>query len=310
MNYKKTRIIRASIILAVAGLTCEMAASRLNAPYALSAITPQPTIPPLSQIHLTVTQATSLSYKIETYDSKVMGESRTYGVSLPPGYQQNPTQYYPVIFLLHGGHGYPADWFDNQKGRALETLKQLYDKGELSPSIVITPDGNDKRGSSPYWDPQYIDGPNGKVSTAIGEELVSLIKSRYRTLPTPNFWAMGGLSSGAWGALNVGLHHPNHFSILFSHSGYFRDKSGIYNSPIDYIRNLSKLERSRLHIYLDIGESDYEDIPENREFHTLLNRLKINNVFQEFPGEHTWSYWREHLADSLEFVGKQFNQAH
>ena len=56
--------------------------------------------------------ATPVTYKLETYKSQVMGANRTYGVSLPPGYEQNPQQRYPVIFLLHGGHGDPYAWFD------------------------------------------------------------------------------------------------------------------------------------------------------------------------------------------------------
>lgn len=181
----------------------------------------------------------NLSYQLETYYSEVMASKRTYGVSLPPGYEQNQNQRYPVIFLLHGGHGNPTDWFQKQKGSALTTLQQLYATHKLPPSIIITPDGNDRRGSSPYFDPQYIDGSNGKVYTAIGDELVKIIASRYRTLPNPNFWAIGGLSSGGWGAVNVGLHHPNQFSILFSHSGYFVDQSGVQNSPMDYIKTIS-----------------------------------------------------------------------
>ena len=249
--------------------------------------------------------ATPLTYKIETYDSEAMGGSRTYGVSLPPDYEQNPNQRYPVIFLLHGGHGYPQDWFA-KKGGALITLQKLYAADKLPPSIVITPDGNDKRGSSPYWDPQYFDGPNGKVSTAIGNELVKVVQSRYRTLPNPDFWAMGGLSSGGWGAVNVGLHNINNFSILFSHSGYFQDKSGAENSPITYIKTIPTQANKRLRIYLDAGKSDTEELDDARQFNQVLSQLKIYNMFRQFPGSHTWDYWREHLADSLTFVGEQF----
>jgi hypothetical protein len=38
-------------------------------------------------------------------------------------------------------------------------------------------------------------------------------------------------------------------------------------------------------------------------------QLKIYNSFRQFPGSHTWQYWREHLADSLTFVGEQFKSA-
>lgn len=257
---------------------------------------------------------TTLSYQIVSYNSAAMGEKRTYGVCLPPGYAQNPQRRYSAIFLLHGGHGEPSDWF--KKAAGLPVIQDLYAKKKLPYSIIITPDGNDKRGSSPFFDPQYIDGPNGKVKTAIGEELVKVIKSRYRTLPTPNFWAMGGLSSGGWGALNVGLHHNNNFSILFSHSGYFKDASGAQNSPFLYVKTLSQATRSRLRIYLDAGADDEEFLDESKRFHQVLNQLKISNVFHEFPGGHGivgddtgFNYWHKHLADSLSYVGKQFEQA-
>lgn len=297
MKYKAVGMI--GIILSFA-IAASVVSSRV-----LSKPILEPVVSKQSQVLPSATNA-PVSYKIETYNSSAMGETRTYGLSLPPDYEHNTKQRYPVIFLLHGGHGTPTDWFNPEKGAASETLQQLYASGKLPPSIVITPDGNDHRGSSPYWDPEYIDGPNGKVSTAIGDELVKVIQSRYRTLPAPNFWAIGGLSSGGWGALNVGLHHRNHFSVLFSHSGYFRDSSGVQNSPINFVRTLSPQERRKLRIYLDTGTADVTFLNENREFQAVLKQLKITNVFREFPGEHTWRYWRQHLDDSLTFVGKQF----
>ncbi|MEI1374663.1 alpha/beta hydrolase-fold protein [Nostoc sp. UHCC 0926] len=302
MNYKQSKILLLVSVLTLVGCNYrQTVAAKIPQQEDLqTTASVSPTQPNPSDV------ATPLSYKIETYDSQVMGASRTYGVSLPPGYGQNPKQSYPVIFLLHGGHGNPTDWFIQNKGQALKTVEQLYTKGKLPPSIIITPDGNDKRGSSRYRDPEYIDGPNGKVSTAVGDELVKVVQSRYRTLTNPDFWAIGGLSSGGWGAINVGLHNPDHFSILFSHSGYFQDKSGPINSPITYIKTIPPQAKKRLRIYLDSGKSDIEEIDQAEKFAKVLNELKIYNRFRQFPGSHTWKYWREHLADSLTFVGEQF----
>lgn len=277
MKYQQIGIIGITLGLA---LTVQFARSALN-------ITSDRPNPSPQRSTNSISQSTPLSYSFETYQSSVMGRVRTYGVCLPPDYQQNLNKRYPVVFLLHGGNGDPTDWFQKQKGNAIATLKKLYEANKLTPSIVITPDGNDNRGKSRYWDPQYIDGANGKVSTAIGDELVKIIQSRYRTLPTPDFWAIGGLSSGAWGAVNIGLHHLNHFSILFSHSGYFTDKSGAQNSPLQLVKNLTSEQRQQLRIYLDAGTADSFYLDQNQQFSQKLNRLKISNVFRQFPGSHS-----------------------
>jgi len=263
MNYKQSKILLLVSVLTLVGCNYRQTVAAIPQQQDLQT-TPSlfATQPNTSNL------ATPLTYKIETYDSQVMGASRTYGVSLPPGYEQNLKQSYPVIFLLHGGHGYPTDWFIQNKGQALKTVEKLYTTGNLPPSIIITPDGNDNRGSSRYRDPAYIDGPNGKVSTAVGDELVKVVQSRYRTLTNPDFWAIGGLSSGGWGAINVGLHNLDHFSILFSHSGYFHDKSGPINSPISYIKTIPLKAQKGLRIYLDSGNQ------------ILKKSTKLNNLLK------------------------------
>lgn len=257
---------------------------------------------------------TQLQFQLETFDSQAMGTVRSYGVILPPHYAQYPNRRYPVIFLLHGGHDDARAYAD--KYGILQVLQQLYQNQKLPPSIVITPDGNDRRGSSPLWDPQYFDGPDGKVGTLIGSELVQVVKSRYRILEHPHAWAIGGISSGGWGAFNIGLRHLNSFQVLFSLSGYFTDTSGAANSPEAFVQQLSPQQRQVLRIYLDAGESDTELLASTRQFHQTLDRLGIKNVFYAFPGGHGlygtdfgWNYFHKHLSDALGYVGEQFKQA-
>lgn len=254
---------------------------------------------------------TGLVFKVQTFNSDAMGTQRRYGVVLPPGYGNKPNQRYPVIVLLHGGHGTERDLED--KAALTSVLHDLYRDRQLPPSIVITPDGSDNRGSSPFWDPQYYDGANGKVATLIGSDLVNEIKTRYRSLEEPQFWAIGGLSSGGWGALNIGLHYLDQFHILFSHTGYFIDNSGADNSPEVLIQQIPLEIRPRLRVYLDAGKEDAKYLRATQQFHQTLNQLKISNQFNAFPGGHGivgknvgWNYWHRHLADSLRYVGKQF----
>jgi enterochelin esterase-like enzyme len=294
---------------------CASSAPRSTVP------TPQPTSSPKIAAQPKVWKPTkpttpeeksTLGYQIETYQSQIFQSERSYGVVLPPGYSQQ--QQYPVVFLLHGGHGDPTSWFI--KGRALKVIQALYKDGKLPPSIIVTPDGNDNRGTSPYWDPEYVNGQYGNVVSAIADELVQEIKRRYRTRPEPEFWAIGGLSSGGWGAVNVGLHYPQTFKTMFSHSGFFIDKSGVENSPIEYVKTLDPKVRESLAIYLDAGEGDGKYLTESKDFHQVLTQLQVQNQFNEFPGGHGvkgqevgWGFWHKHLADSLSYVGERFRQA-
>lgn len=272
---------------------------------------PQPDAPPTAAKDPKL----KLSFAVQTFDSKAMGSERKYGLILPPDYNQNPKKRYPVIFLLHGGHDDESAWV--KKIGIIPVLEELYKAKKLPYSIIITPDGNDQRGSSPLFDPQYYDGPNGKVGTLIGSELPQVVKSRYRALDSAKFWAIGGLSSGGWGAYNIGLQHLENFSILFSHMGYFTDKSGSENSPEEIVKTLSPEQRKSLRMYFDTGKDDLEGpefLESSKKFQEILNQLGIENQFNIFPGGHGvtgpdfgWNYNNKHSRDSLTYVGKQFN---
>lgn len=107
-------------------------------------------IPPSKDLH----------FQLERLTSKAMGSTRTYGVILPPGYENQPKRRYPVIVLLHGGHDNARAFFD--KYAITATLDKLYREGQLKPSRIITPDGNDSRGSSPLFDPDYTTGQTAR----------------------------------------------------------------------------------------------------------------------------------------------------
>ncbi|MFH7028048.1 MAG: alpha/beta hydrolase [Heteroscytonema crispum UTEX LB 1556] len=292
------------IVISIAGAIAIISAAGYYYVFTLGA--PQ-LDPPKEEIN------TGLKFQLETFNSQAMGTVRNYGVILPPDYNKNPQKRYPVIFILHGGHDDARAYAE--KYAVMNLLEELYKSGKLPPSIIITPDGNDKRGSSPLYDPDYYDGPNGKVGTLIGSELVEVIKSRYRTLQKPEYWALGGLSSGGWGAFNIGLRYLNNFSILFSHSGYFTDDSGPENSPQQIVQKLPVEKRQRLRVYLDAGQNDSDLLASTKTFHETLNKLGIKNVFYQFPGGHGlsgpdigWNYFHKHLKDSLSYVGEEFKK--
>ncbi len=301
-KYKRKHLRKPALIFSAIVL-CAIAAGAYWYVFVLGA--PQLDAPAIEEVE-------GLNFQVKSFYSEAMGQQRRYGVILPPGYEKHLKHRYPVIFLLHGGHGDERDYYE--KAAITTTLKNLYRDKKLPAALIIMPDGNDNRGTSPFWDSDYFDGEHGKVATYIGLDLVKEVKQQFRTIEDSHYWAMGGLSSGAWGAFNIGFRHLERFTIFFSHTGYFIDNSGPQNSPQIFAEQIPVTERKRIRVYLDAGEADEKYLDATRDFHKVLDGLGIYNEFYVFPGGHGivgqdvgWNYWRTHLADSLSFVGRQFH---
>ena len=161
--------------------------------------------------------------------------------------------------------------------------------------------------------------PTVKWELCLGRNCPRLLRRSIEPGRIRNSGAIGGLSSGGWGGVNIGLHHLDQFNVFFSQIGYFIDKSGPQNSPTLFVQTLSADKLKRLHIYADAGKDDVMDssfLTSSQQFHGVLDRLHVDNVFYAFPGGHGlsgpdygWNYDHKHASDSLGFVGKKFQAA-
>jgi enterochelin esterase-like enzyme len=70
------------------------------------------------------------------------------------------------------------------------------------------------------------------------------------------------------------------------------------------IRRMSPERRRRLPaLYADIGTEDAR-LSANRAFRFELARLGVPLDYHEYPGDHTWEYWRAHVAQSLVWLSQ------
>ena len=164
------------------------------------------------------------SVVVETIDSRALaantlGDSavRRVAVWLPPSYARAVTRHYPVIYWLAGFSGTGESLFHGrpwQPGLG-ERLDRLVAAGLMGEVIVVAPDGFTRWGGS-----QYLDSPvHGAHATHLVRELVPEIDRRYRTFTTRESRAIGGASSGGFGALVSAMRHPEIFSAVASHAG-------------------------------------------------------------------------------------------
>lgn len=133
---------------------------------------------------------------------------REFPVYLPPGYDSG--RRFPVVFLLASFTGRWPDFLETHPWRrgVIAVLDEQIARGECEPVIVAMPDGWTALGGSQYVDSTW----NGPFESYLARELVPLLDERYPTLPGRR--ALVGKSSGGFGALWLGMRHPESFPVV------------------------------------------------------------------------------------------------
>jgi enterochelin esterase family protein len=190
-------------------------------------------------------------FKSRALEGNALGDpaERQISIYLPPGYdvEANRNQRYPVVYVLSGFTG---------RGRMLlnatgwgESLDRRIDRlvktRRVRPLIAVLPDCFTRLGGS-----QYLDSTaTGRYETHLTRELVPWVDDNYRTMSRARNRAVMGKSSGGYGALVLGMRHPDVFGAIASHSGdsgfeycylpdfpHFLDQVRIHGSVRRFIR--------------------------------------------------------------------------
>jgi enterochelin esterase-like enzyme len=209
-------------------------------------------------------------------------------VYLPPCYDEKTSERYPVLYLLHG-----QTYTDDQWPRlgAARILDELIHTGESPPFIIVFPDDR-------YWNLP----PGAGFGQRLVEELIPYIDSTYRTLPSRNQRAIGGLSRGAGWALRLGLTRWDLFSSIGLHSLAVlqRDASEI----TDWLHEIPPSSRPRL--FMDIGDNDPELTMATR-VESDFNEFGLAHEWHLYSGAHTEEYWRAHVEEYIRWYAEGWN---
>jgi S-formylglutathione hydrolase FrmB len=132
-------------------------------------------------------------------------------VYLPPDHDPNrPT---PALLALAGFTGNGAMLFNaDPLGAGLgERLDRLIGQGLCPPVIVVAPDCFTRFGGN-----QFIDSTaTGAYETYLVTEILPFVEKRFAV----SRWGVFGKSSGGYGAMVLGMRHPERFEALADHSG-------------------------------------------------------------------------------------------
>jgi enterochelin esterase-like enzyme len=70
---------------------------------------------------------------------------------------------------------------------------------------------------------------------------------------------------------------------------------------------VDSLKAGELAISIDCGTEDFF-IEVNRQLHAKLTEKGITHEYVEFPGGHSWEYWRLALPRQMEFLNRHFEK--
>jgi enterochelin esterase-like enzyme len=241
----------------------------------------------------------------DSFASKTLhGQTKSFLVYLPPTYNtpQGQNKYYPTLYLLHGSPGKDIDWITG--GKAVQSADTLIAAHKMPELIIVFPDGNGRPKETSEWgnsgDHQQL------IENYVAYDLVQYVDHHYRTLPDPGDRAIGGLSMGGFGAMNIAVHHPDIFGTVISLGGYYRAEGTIWGKNPAYIRSNSPLYTIlttkaawKLHFFLGAATKDQPYYTDTRQFTQELDKLHIPYHFDLERGYHSWVVWQTQMYKAL-----------
>ena len=271
-------------------------------------------------------QTSSGTVSCDSYSSAILGHAVSYCVALPPGYDAGARRY-PVLYYLHGLFEHEKSWSEHSGQHIWEDLMS---QGKIGDFIVVMPDGDKTF---------YVNSFDGheRYEDFFVQEFIPAIDRKYRTVATREARGVTGTSMGGFGALHLGMRHPELFGSASAHSAaliskfpdplptegrwgfYMKVLQGPFGAPLneayfDANNPLTLAEHpdrfSNLKLYFDCGDQDRYGFDEGAK---LLDKILTAKGFaHEFAlrsGNHGWSYLGQYLPYSLEFHWKIFSQA-
>jgi enterochelin esterase-like enzyme len=256
-------------------------------------------------------------HEVRFYSSAVGRPSR-YLVYLPPGYAAQAAQgrRFPVLYLLHGSPG--RDTVFTDVAAAHVAANELIARHRMPPTILVMPAGLQGLTADTEWANTHA----GRWEDFVGD-VVRDVDHRFATRADRRDRGIAGDSEGAYGAVNIALHHLDEFSVVESWSGYFtQTQASVFsgasaaelraNSPAAYVETLApEIHRLGLRAWMYEGRKDAAETADPsllRSFAAELHRAGADVHVGFFPGGHDWGLWRAQTPHMLAVAGRWFTQ--
>ncbi len=236
--------------------------------------------------------------RINRYYSNVLNSWRQFYVYTPAGYDENSTEKYPVLYILHGGGEDQRGWAT--QGKADLIIDNLIAEKKAVPMIIVMPDGNM---------PLHAFGEDVlKVfETELKQSIIPFVEKNYRVKTDSKNRALAGLSMGGIQTLYAGINNTDMFSYLgvFS-SGWIQPmQNDLANKQYDFMKNnVEQINNNLMQLWIAMGGKEDIAYKNCQIMLSKFNEMKINYTYSEYPGGHTWPVWRNNLYNYAQLLFK------
>ena len=237
-------------------------------------------------------------------------------IYLPPAYFAANRPALPVLVLIAGQPGGPADWLTG--GALLDHMDAFAaDHGGLAPVVVI-PDPNGSQSANTMC----MDSRIAKADTYLTKDVVGWIGSTLAVDTNHRNWAAGGFSFGGTCAVQLATRHPELFPAALAFSAEAepavakeRQKTIDASFPGDpeaFTRQtpLAIMAQQRFEdsaLYLTAGQDDPEFVGYLRTLAPAAE--KAGFTVRAYEVEHTGHSWEtssRRMADALQFLADRW----
>jgi predicted alpha/beta superfamily hydrolase len=246
----------------------------------------------------------------KSFPSRHVEGGRDVIVYLPPGYNEETSTRYPVLYMHDGQNLFDAATaFLNQEWGLDELVESLIGADMIEPLIIVGIYNAGEKRIAEYTHIRDRKGQGGRArlhARFLVEELKPFIDSEYRTFPDTANTGLGGSSLGGLVTLYLGLHYPQIFGklIVMSPSVWWANRA--------ILRELRKAKgRFNQKIWLDTGTCEgsapdacVRNVRDLRD--ALLKRgWKLGHDLRHVEDEgagHDEKAWGHRMKDALTFL--------
>jgi len=237
--------------------------------------------------------------RIKRYFSTVFNKWRQFYIYTPPGYDENISEKYPVLYILHGGGEDERGWAN--QGKADLILDNLIAQNKAMPMIIVMPDGNVE--SMGIFGEMTLKMFEAELKNCI----IPFVEKNYRAKTDSRNRALAGLSMGGLQTLYAGVNNSNMFSYLgvFSSGWIVPMQNAIAEAQYEYMKkNVNSINKNLKSFWIAMGGKEDIAWQNCQTMMAKFDEIGIRYTYSEYPGGHTWPVWRNNLYNFAQLLFK------